>query len=88
MCSVDQNDVPGSSIDKDMHCERTGQLGAKKYLSKSCYHHIEYSAANSLAAFMWRRPLNNAAWVAPTHRGLVRMSDGTSIQVMAWTIDK
>ena len=23
VCSVIQNDIPGSSIDKDMHCERT-----------------------------------------------------------------
>jgi len=88
VCSVVQNDIPRSSIDKDMHCERTGQVGAKKYLSKSCYHHIEYSTVNSLAAFIWRRPLNSVILVAPTHRGSVRVSNGTSTQVVAWTINK
>ena len=88
MCSVVQNDVPGSSIDKDMHCERTGQMGANKYLSKSCYHRIECSAANSLTAFMWKRPLNSVALVVPTHRRLVRVSDGLSTQVVACKIDK
>ena len=82
MCFVVQDNAPGSSIDKDMHCERTGQMGAKKYLRKNCYHHIECFVANSLAAFMWRRPLNNAALVTPTHRGPVRVSDGTSNQVV------
>ena len=52
MCSVIQSDVPGSSIDKDMHCERIGQMGARKYLRKNCYHRIECSAANSLATLM------------------------------------
>ena len=88
VCSVIQNDVPGSSIDKDMHCKRIGQIGANEYLRKNCYHRIECSITNSLAAFMWRRSLNSAALVAPTHRRPVRMSDGTSTQVMAWTIDK
>ena len=46
MCSVIQNDILGNSIDKDMHFERIGQVGVKKYLRKSCYHHIECSAAN------------------------------------------
>ena len=88
MCSIVHNDVPESSINKDMHCKRTGQMGAKKYLRKSCYHRIECSIANSLATFMWRRPLNSAALVTPTHRGPVRVSDGTSTQVVTWTIDK
>jgi len=65
-----------------MHCKCTGQMRAKKYLRKSCYHRIECSAANSLAIFMWRRPLNNVALVAPTHRGPVRVSDETSTQVV------
>ena len=88
VCSVIQDDVPGSSIDKDMHYKRTGQMEAKKYLKKSCYHRIECSATNSLAAFMWRILFNNAALVAPTHKGPVRVSDGTSTQVVAQTIDK
>ena len=88
VCSVVENDILRNSINKDMHCEHTGQMGAKKYLSKSCYHHIEYSAANSLAAFMWRRPLNSVALVAPTHRRPIRVFDGLSTQVVAWMIDK
>ena len=52
MCSVIQSDIPGSSIDKDMHCERTGQIGAGKYLRESRYHCIECSVANSLTALM------------------------------------
>ena len=82
MCFVVQDNALGSSIDKDMHCERTGQMGAKKYLRKNGYHRIECFVANSLAAFMWRRPLNNTVLVAPTHRGPVRVSDGTSNQVV------
>ena len=52
MCSVIQSDVLGSSIDKDMHCERIGQMGAKKYLGESYYHHIKCSVTNSMTALM------------------------------------
>ena len=88
MCSVVQNDVSGSSIDKDMHCERTGKMGAKKYLRKSCNHRIECSTTNFLAAFMLRRSLNSAALVAFTHKGPVKVSNGTSTQAVTWTVDK
>jgi len=64
------------------------KMRAEKYLRKSYYHRIECSAANSLAVFMWRRPLSSAALVTPTQRGLMRVSDGTSTQVMAWTNNK
>ena len=64
------------------------KVGVEKYLRKSCYHHIECSAANSMAIFMWRRPLNSVALVAPTHREPMRVFDGTSTQVVAWMIDK
>ena len=37
---------------------------------------------------MWRRPLNNAVLVAATHKRLGRASDGTSIQVVAYMINK
>ena len=63
-------------------------MGTKKYLRKSYYHLIECFAANSLTAFIWRRLLNSATLVAPTHRGPVRVFDETSTQVVAWTIDK
>ena len=88
VCSVVENDVLRNSIDKDMHCERTGQMGAKKYLRKNCYHCIECSAVNSLTAFMWRRPLNSAVLVAPIHRESVEVFDGTNTQVVAWMINK
>ena len=77
--SAIQSNVLGVSIDKNA---RHGGVGAMKYLRKSYYHRIECSAANSLAAFMWRRPLNSAALAALTHRGLVRVFDGTSTQVV------
>ena len=52
MCYAVQGDVLGSSIDEDTLCERTGQMGARKYLRESCNHRIECSAANSLATLM------------------------------------
>ena len=52
MCYVVQGDIPGNSIDEDMLCECTGQMGVGKYLRESCYHYIERFAANSLAALM------------------------------------
>ena len=64
------------------------EMGTEKYLRKSYYHRIECFAANFLTAFMWRRLLNSVALVAPTHRKLVRVFDGISTQVMAWTTDK
>ena len=65
-----------------------GKVGVEKYLRKNCYHCIEYFTTNSLAAFMWRRLLNSVTLVTPTHREPMRVSDGTSTQVVAWTIDK
>ena len=47
-----QGDILGNSIDKGMHYERTGEMGAQKYLKESCYHYIECSATNSLVALM------------------------------------
>ena len=52
MFSIVQGDVLRSSIDDDMLCECTGQMGAGKYLKESCYHGIECFAANSLTALM------------------------------------
>ena len=64
------------------------KMEVEKYLRKGCYRRIECSAANSITAFMWRIPLNSAALVAPTHRKPMRVPNGTSTQVVAWTIDK
>ena len=37
---------------------------------------------------MWRRPLNSTVLVAATHKRLGRASDGTSIRVVAYIINK
>ena len=52
VCSVIQSNIPGNSIDKDMHHECIGQMGSVKYLRESYYHRIEYFVANSLTALM------------------------------------
>ena len=41
MSSIIQSDVPGSSVDKDMHYECIDKMETKKYLRKSYYCHIE-----------------------------------------------
>ena len=89
MCilKVQGNLLQGSS-GRDMYLKCTKGLGAQKYLRESCYHHIKCSAANFLAAFMWRRLLNGIVLTIPTHRGSERVSDGTSIQVVAQMINK
>ena len=52
VCSVIHSNILENSIDKDMHREHTGQMGAMKYLKESCCHRIECSVANSLVALM------------------------------------
>ena len=52
VCSVIQSDIPGTSIDKDVNHECTGQIGAVKYLRESYCHRIECSIANSLTTLM------------------------------------
>ena len=63
-------------------------MRTQKYLKESYYHRIECPAANLLAAFMWKRPLNSAALATTTHRKLERVSDGTGTQVGAQMINK
>ena len=65
-----------------MHYERTRRMRARKYLRKDYCHCIKCSTTNFLIALIWRRPLNSAALVTPTHRGLGRVSGGTSTQVV------
>ena len=81
--SITQSDFLGNSTDRGVHYELIGRMGVRKYLRKSCCHHIEYSAANFLIAFMWRRSLNSTALTIPTHRRPKEMSNGTSTQVVA-----
>ena len=71
------------SINKEHDIERPWNI-----LRESCYHRIECFAVNFLAALIWRRPLNSAVLTAPTHRGPKKVSDGTSIQVVVWMINK
>ena len=49
---LSRSNVPGDSIDKDIHYKSTGQKKAMKYLRESCCHRIECSVTNSLAALM------------------------------------
>ena len=65
-----------------MHRECTGRVEARKYLRKSCYHCIKSPAANFLAVFMWRKPMNSVVLATTTHRKPERVSDGTSTQIM------
>ena len=43
---------------------------------------------NDLAALMMKGPLNSMALVAATHRGCGKMTDGTSIRVMTYIINR
>ena len=52
VCPIIYGDVPGGSIDKDMHYECTEGVGTMKYLRESYCHYINCSIANSLAALM------------------------------------
>ena len=52
VCPIIEGDITGGSIDKDVHYECTGGMEVRKYLRESCYHRIECSVANSLAALM------------------------------------
>ena len=66
-----------------MHYELTRGVEIQKYLRKGCYHLIKCSAANFLAALMWRRSLINVILATSTYRRLERVSDGKSTQVVA-----
>ena len=48
----DQSDIPRSFSDRDVHHKRIRKMGTQKYLRENCYHSIEYSVPNSLAALM------------------------------------
>ena len=86
--SIIQSEIPKVLLIRICTVNVQDKMKTEKYLRKSCYHRIECSAANSLAAFMWKRPLNSVVLVTLTHRGPVRVFDGTSTQVVAWTTDK
>ena len=49
---LSRSNVPGDSIDEDIHYESTRQKKTMKYLRESCCHRIECSVTNSLTALM------------------------------------
>ena len=72
-------------------CPRNVQERRKpqeKYLSESYYYRIKCITVTFLAAFMWRRSLNNAALATITHRMPKWVSDGRNTQVATKMIDK
>ena len=50
--SAIKSNFPDNSTNEDKYQEGIGQRKAVEYLRESCYHRIECSAANSLAALM------------------------------------
>ena len=88
MHSNDQSDLPWSSSDRYMHHEHTRKRGTQKYLRESYYYRIECTVATFLAAFMWRRPLNNAILATTTHKKSKNVSDGTYTQIRAQMTNK
>ena len=79
VCSIIQSNIPWNFFDKDMHYERTEQIGVEKYLRESCYHHIEYSVANSLAVLMRKWYLNSTFQPYNYSQRLQEGADGTRI---------
>ena len=88
MYSDDQSDLPWNSNDRDVHHDHTRRRGIQKYLRETCYHRIECTATTFLAAFMWRRPLNNATLTTITYRKPKRVSDGIGTQIRAQMSNK
>ena len=64
-----------------MNYERTGGTEAQKYLRESCYHRIECSVANFLAALMKKLSLNSVFQPYSYPQRLQEGTDGTSINV-------
>ena len=83
-----QGDLLRNFSDRDVHHKRIRVMETQKYLKKNCYHRIKCTTATFLASFMWRRPLNSAAFVITTHRKPKRVFDGTGTQVRAQMINK
>ena len=83
-----QGDLLENSTDRDMHYKCTRGMEAQKYLRKDCCHHIKCSIANFLVTLMWRRPLNSTVLATSTYKGLERVFDGISTQVVIQMINK
>ena len=65
-----------------------GRWESPKDLRKSCYHRIKCTVTTFLAAFMWRRHLNNDTLVTTTHKELEEVADRTDTQVKSQIKDK
>ena len=81
-------DLLGSSNDKNMYHKRIRMMRIQKYLRESCHNRIKCTAATFLAAFMLRRPLNNASLAITTHKKPEKVSNGIDTQVRAQMINK
>ena len=86
--SSNLDNPPRSSNNRNVSHERARRKETQKYLRESCYHHTKCTTATFLAAFMWRRPLNNTTSANATHRKPKRVSNGTGTQVRAQMINK
>ena len=83
MCRLPpRSNVPGDSIDEDIHHESTRHKKAMKYLRESCYHCIECSVPNSLAALMRKRYLNSNFQPYSYSQRLQEGADGIRINTM------
>ena len=86
-----KNNVPRDSIDKDIHHESIGQRKIMKYLRESCYHHIEYSTANTLTALMWKWYLSSNFQPYSYFQRFQEGADGTRINannlIYKWRVE-
>ena len=83
--------VPGDFVDKEIHQESTRQWKAMKYLRDSCYHRIEYSVANSLAALMRKWYLNRNfqpySYSQRLQEGVDGIRNNTSNPIYTWRVE-
>ena len=74
-----------------MHYERTKQMGIEKYIRESCYHRIECSVANSLAALMRKWYLNSIfqfySYSQRLQEGADRIRINTSNLIYTWRVE-
>ena len=74
-----------------MHYERTKQMGIEKYIRESCYHRIECSVANSLAALMKKWYLNSIFQSYSYSQRLQESADririNTSNRMYTWRVE-
>ena len=65
-----------------------GRWESPKDLRKSCCHRIKCTVTIFLAAFMWRRHLNNEALAITTHKKPEEVFDGIGTQMKSQMVDK